>query len=68
MQTGNDTDTREEFPRISVDNLRDWERIRNDYTGAAHSILESRLGGKSETEKRMLRGQLQRVCCLSVPE
>lgn len=65
MQAGDETDTREEFPRISVDSLRDWERIKNGYTGAAHSLLESRLGGKSETERRMLRGQLQRVCCLS---
>ena len=61
MQTGDETDREDSFPRISVDNLRDWERIKNGYAGAAHSLLESRMSGKSEHEKSVLRGQLQRV-------
>ena len=53
---------REEFPRISVDSLRDWRRIKLSYTTAAYKELEGRIAGRSETDKNMLRGQLQRVC------
>ena len=56
------SDTREEMPRISVDKLQDWERIKRSYTSAAYATLEARIASRSEADKRMLRGQLQRVC------
>ena len=56
------SDTREEMPRISVDKLQDWERIKRSYTSAAYTTLEARIASRSEADKRMLRGQLQRVC------
>ena len=59
MQTGE----REELPRISVDALHDWERIKNSYTTAAYGILESKMVTRSDADKQKLRGQLQRVRC-----
>lgn len=55
------SDQREEMPRITVDKLRDWERIKKSYTNAAYANLESRIASRSEVDKRMLRTQLQRV-------
>ncbi|KAF7790121.1 hypothetical protein EIP86_001073 [Pleurotus ostreatoroseus] len=54
------SDAREEMPRISVDKLQDWERIKRSYTSAAYATLEARIASRSEADKRMLRGQLQR--------
>lgn len=54
---------REELPRIAVDSLRDWERIKNSYTTAAYASLEQRMVavGRTEADKQKLRGQLERV-------
>ena len=59
---------REDVPRISVDTLHDWERIKASYTKAAMTELEERLnhpkegGGKrSESEKETLRAHLRKV-------
>lgn len=52
---------REEVPRISVDALYNWERIKNSYTKAAHASLEGRIASRSDADKKLLRAHLQKV-------
>lgn len=56
---------REDVPRISVDTLHDWERIKTSYTDAAMGELEERLNdpkeGRSEEEKEVLRAHMRKV-------
>lgn len=59
---------REDVPRISVDTLHDWERIKTSYTQAAMAELEERLNGpkegggkRTEEEKENLRAHMQKV-------
>lgn len=59
---------REDVPRISVDTLHDWERVKASYTDAAMSELEERMNGgkegggrRSEGEKEILRAHLRKV-------
>ena len=59
---------REDVPRISVDTLHDWERIKASYSDAAMAELEERLndskevgGRKTEAEKEVLRAHLRKV-------
>lgn len=34
---------REDIPRISVDSLQDWQRVKDNYTSMALSVLEEEL-------------------------
>lgn len=56
------------MPRISVDTLHDWERIKTSYTNAAMGELEARLsdtneegGTRTEEEKEVLRAHMRKV-------
>ncbi|THG98481.1 hypothetical protein EW026_g3712 [Hermanssonia centrifuga] len=51
---------REELPRISVDSLHDWERIKASYTDAATATFETRVASRSEADKNLLRKHLQK--------
>ncbi|PSS29855.1 hypothetical protein PHLCEN_2v2648 [Hermanssonia centrifuga] len=51
---------REELPRISVDSLHDWERIKASYTDAAMATFETRVASRSEADKKLLRKHLQK--------
>ncbi|KAI0781291.1 hypothetical protein BD413DRAFT_600682 [Trametes elegans] len=43
---------REDIPRISVETLDDWRRIKRNYTIAALTSLDEQLSGSSSTEDR----------------
>ncbi|CAL1702421.1 unnamed protein product [Somion occarium] len=43
---------REDLPRISVDTLHDWNRIKTSYTNAAFSALDTRISASGMDEKR----------------
>ncbi|KAK7681977.1 hypothetical protein QCA50_014940 [Cerrena zonata] len=43
---------REDLPRISIDSLHDWTRIRTSYTNAATSALNTRLASSHVDDKR----------------
>ncbi|KAI0747696.1 hypothetical protein C8Q80DRAFT_1168124 [Daedaleopsis nitida] len=45
---------REDIPRISVETLDDWRRIKRNYTLAALSALEEQLNGNSSAEDRQI--------------
>ncbi|KAI0687821.1 hypothetical protein BC835DRAFT_1419656 [Cytidiella melzeri] len=53
---------REDVPRISVDTLQDWERIKTSYVEAAMKELEDSMKRekKDEASKEALRGHLKR--------
>ena len=53
---------REEVPRISVDNLYDWERIKKSYADAAYAQLDARTKGRSKEDKARLRAAMEKVC------
>ncbi|KAI0084635.1 hypothetical protein BDY19DRAFT_898225 [Irpex rosettiformis] len=52
---------REDVPRISVDSLADWERIKTSYAEAAMNELEqSYKERKDEASKEIMRGHLRK--------
>ncbi|KAI0799874.1 hypothetical protein BC629DRAFT_205218 [Irpex lacteus] len=55
-------DDREDVPRISVDSLADWERIKASYAQAAMGELEESMkkDKKDEASKEVMRGHLRR--------
>ena len=53
---------REDLPRISVETLDDWRRIKRNYTVAALAALEEQLSGNnSEEDRQVLLAHLHRV-------
>ena len=55
---------REDIPRISVETLDDWRRIKRNYTIAALTALDEQLSGNDSAEDRqVLLAHLHRVCC-----
>lgn len=56
---------REDVPRISVDTLHDWERIKKSYSDAAMTELEERMAKegrfKKDEDKEALRAYLRKV-------
>ncbi|KIP02003.1 hypothetical protein PHLGIDRAFT_112510 [Phlebiopsis gigantea 11061_1 CR5-6] len=56
-----EADDREEVPRISVDNLYDWERIKKSYEDAAYSQLDARTQGQSKEDRERLRAAMQKI-------
>lgn len=54
---------REDLPRISIDSLHDWNRIRTSYMNAATSALDSRLASSRVDNKRAeaLRAHMNKV-------
>lgn len=53
---------REELPRISVDSLQDWQRVKESYASVALSILEEELASTgSSPEASILRNHVQQV-------
>lgn len=58
---------REDLPRISVETLDDWRRIKRNYTIAALTALDEQLSGNNSSEDReVLLAHLHRVCSLCV--
>lgn len=57
---------REDVPRVAVDSLHEWERIRRSYADAARQQLEARLAGSRRTpaEQERLRKTLDEVCTI----
>ncbi|KAL4244562.1 hypothetical protein ABKN59_009996 [Abortiporus biennis] len=55
--------SREDMPRISVDSVVDWQRIKRSYTITALAEFEDRvaMSGKSEKEKDVLRGYFMKM-------
>ena len=54
---------REDLPRISVETLDDWRRIKRNYTLAALTALDEQLSGNNSAEDRqVLLAHLHRVC------
>jgi len=45
---------REDIPRVSVDSLQDWQRIRENYTNAALAALDVELAASSSSSERDL--------------
>lgn len=45
---------RDDFPRISIDSLSDWYRIKDNFNNAALSILDSKLAGQGMSDYRDL--------------
>lgn len=59
-----DMDSQHEgIPRISVDTLEDWYRIKESYTAAAMTALERRVAAtpRSTQDIEMLREHLKQV-------
>lgn len=53
---------REDLPRISVDSMQDWQRVKESYSSVALSILEEELSSvKSPSEAAALRTHVQQV-------
>jgi SpoVK/Ycf46/Vps4 family AAA+-type ATPase len=52
-----------DMPRISVDTLKDWERVRDTFTEAMIKLLEDKLAqeGCSEADKEALRAHALEV-------
>lgn len=59
---------REDIPRVSVDSLQDWQRIRENYTNAALAALDVELAASSSSSERdLLLQHLHRVRQLLSP-
>lgn len=58
---------REELPRIAVDTLHDWQRVKASYTNAAVAEFEKRTASRTPAERDALRIHLHkvRVCLLA---
>lgn len=56
---------REDVPRISVDTVHDWNRIKHNYVEAALSLLDQTLasGGNSHLKHDILPHLNQARCC-----
>ena len=54
---------REDLPRISVETLDDWRRIKRNYTLAALSALEEQLAGSnaSPEDRKVLLAHVHKV-------
>ena len=52
---------REDVPRISVDNLYDWERIKKSYEDAAYAQLDARTKGQPKEDRERLRAAMQKA-------
>lgn len=52
---------REDVPRIAVDSLYDWERIKDSYTRAAFAQLDARAAARPPADQERLRAHLARV-------
>ena len=53
---------REDLPRISVETLDDWRRIKRNYTLSALTALDEQLSGNNSAEDRqVLLAHLHRV-------
>lgn len=60
-------DSREDFPRISVDTFPDWQRIETNYTRAAIARLETRIATSGIIgEKDSLSVHLSKVVFFAV--
>ncbi|OCH95202.1 hypothetical protein OBBRIDRAFT_878275 [Obba rivulosa] len=47
-------DQREDIPRVSVDSLQDWQRIRENYTTAALEALDTELAASGPSQDKDL--------------
>lgn len=56
-----DAASREDVPRVSVDNLYDWERIKQSYADAAYAQLDARTKGRSKEDRARLRAAMEKV-------
>ena len=52
---------REDLPRVSVDTIQDWQRVKESYTSAALTILEQEIQSVQSPESVALRSHLQQV-------
>ena len=60
---------REDLPRISVETLDDWRRIKRNYTLAALTALDEQLSGNNSAEDRqVLLAHLHRVCSSQISQ
>jgi hypothetical protein len=46
------TEEREELPRIAVDSIQDWQRIKSSYLAAAVSQLDEQLSSSGRVSER----------------
>ncbi len=54
---------REDIPRISVETLDDWRRIKRNYTRAALAALDEQLTpDDSQEDRQLLLAHLHHVC------
>lgn len=52
---------REELPRIAVDTLQDWQRVKASYTSTALAEFEKRVASRTPAEKDALKVHLYKV-------
>ena len=52
---------RDELPRISVDTLQAWQRIKREYAQAARTILDGRLAGLPQAKRARYEALLSEV-------
>ncbi|KAI0076632.1 hypothetical protein K474DRAFT_1644545 [Panus rudis PR-1116 ss-1] len=52
---------REDIPRIGVDTIQDWMRIKSSYTAAALSAFETRVAGIDPARVNALKRQLTKL-------
>ena len=57
---------REELPRIAVDTLHDWQRVKASYTSAALTAFEKRTASRTPAKRDALRVHLHKVCGILV--
>ncbi|KAJ3480358.1 hypothetical protein NLI96_g8410 [Meripilus lineatus] len=52
---------REELPRIAVDTLQDWQRVKASYTSTALAEFEKRVASRTPAEKDALKVHLYKM-------
>lgn len=52
---------REDLPRIAVDTLHDWQRVKTSYTNAALATFEKRTASHTPAERDALKVHLYKV-------
>jgi hypothetical protein len=45
-------DSREDLPRISVETIQDWQRVKNNFANTVFSTLDARLSAGSSSLSR----------------
>ena len=53
---------RDDLPRVSLDSLQDWQRIRNNFENAVYATFEDKLSqSELKEQKQLLQAHIKQV-------